>query len=42
MKQKIMVLIASKSTCACYFEKGWCRVAPATPKISNQYQNSAK
>ena len=41
MKQPIIVLTASKSACAGYFEKSWCRVAPATPKISSQYQNSA-
>ena len=37
-----MVLIAWKITCACYFEKDWCRVTPTTPEISSSCQNSAK
>ena len=35
IKQSIIALTASKSTCACYFEKTWCRVAQATPEISS-------
>ena len=30
-----IALITSKTTCTCYFQKGWCRVALATPEISS-------
>ena len=43
IKQSIIVLITSKSAYVCYmFEKGWCRVALATPEISSEHKNSAK
>ena len=41
-KQSIIVLIASKISCACYFKKDWCRVAPATPEISKHPRVSTR
>ena len=35
----VIVLTASKSTCACYFEKSWCRVAWATPRNCSKFSS---